>query len=188
MVSALRPAAASATGKGTTAGDNVYLNAKLGIPEGAYAAWQPGISAGIQSVGFASDYSNYNHLHAEVGKTFAPVGTFVVGGYYGLNDKLYVSSSGSTERSGFMASYTSPDVKVGVPGLDHVNFVADYASGNNAFGAYGGGIGLYFTSAIDILTGPVWFNDKNAFKAAYGTDFMWTVQLDVDIEFRKPAK
>jgi hypothetical protein len=74
---------------------------------------------------------------------------------------------------------------MGLPGLDKIVFIADYASGNNAFGAYGGGIGLFFTPAIDILTGPVWFNDSKLYKASYGTDFMWTIQLDVDLEFRK---
>jgi hypothetical protein len=180
-------------GKGTRARDNAYLNAKLGIPEGAFASWQPGISAGIMSVGFTNDYSNYNHLHAEIGKTFGPAGNFTVGGYYGLNDKLYggkPDASGvltTTERAGFMASWTSADINIGVPGLNKINFVADYASGNNAFGAYGGGIGLYFTPAIDILTGPVFFNDSRLFRTTYGTDFMWTVQLDVDLEFRKPV-
>jgi hypothetical protein len=65
--------------------------------------------------------------------------------------------------------------------------MADYASGNNAFGAFGAGIGLYFTPSIDILTGPVWFNDTDLFKAAYGAGFMWTVQLDVDLDFAKPT-
>jgi hypothetical protein len=175
-------------GKPTYTKDNLYLNAKLGVPENAYSPYQPGISAGIQSVGFTTNYSNYNHLHAELGKTFEPVGNFVVGGYYGLNDKLYVSSAGKTERSGFMAAWTSPDINIKVTGLDKIAFLADYASGNNAFGAFGAGIGLFFTPAIDILTGPVWFNDKNLFKAAYGSDFMWTVQLDVDVDFAKLAK
>ena len=173
------------SGKGTQAKDNAYLNAKVGIPENTWSPYMPGVSAGIMSVGFASDYSNYNHLHAETGKTFGPVGNFTVGGYYGLNEKLYVSSSGKTERAGFMASWTSADIKMGLPGLDKIVFIADYASGNNAFGAYGGGIGLFFTPAIDILTGPVWFNDSKLYKASYGTDFMWTIQLDVDLEFRK---
>jgi hypothetical protein len=176
------------TGTGSTVGDNVFLNAKLGIPEGAFAGWQPGVSAGIQSVGFAKDYSDFNHLHAEIGKTFAPVGTFTVGGYYGLNDKLYVSSSGSKEQGGFTAAYMSPDINVGLPGLTKVVIAGDYASGNNVFGAYGAGVYFYFTPAIDLLTGPVFFNDKELFKRTYGTDWMWTFQLDVDIEFRKPAK
>jgi hypothetical protein len=175
------------TGHQTGVGDNTYLNAKLGIPENAYSDYQPGLSFGIQNLGFTKDYSDYKHLHAEIGKTFGAVGNVTVGGYYGLNDKLYVSSTGKTERSGFMAAYTSADINIGAPGLNKINFIADYASGNNVFGAYGGGIGIFFTPAIDILTGPVWFNDQNLAKATFGSSFMWTVQLDVDIEFRKPT-
>jgi hypothetical protein len=169
-------------------GDNIYLNAKLGIPENAFSPYQPGISAGIQSMGFANDYSNFNHLHAEVGKTFGPVGNFTVGGYYGLNKKLYVSSSGSTQQAGFMAAWTSADINIDVTGLQKINFIADYASGNNFFGAYGAGIGINFTPSIDILTGPVWFNDKTLFKSAYGADFMWSIQLDIDVDFAAKKK
>ena len=35
--------------------DNFYLNAKVTLPEGAFASWQPGVSLGIQSVGFKKD-------------------------------------------------------------------------------------------------------------------------------------
>jgi hypothetical protein len=170
---------------GDKIGDNVYLNAKLTLPEGAFGAYQPGVSLGIQSVGFKEDYSDYDHLHLSVSKSFAGIGTFVVGGYYGLNKDLYLGSDGEATQAGFMASYTSPDIKVGLPGLDKIVLAADYASGNNAFGGYGVGAALYFTPAIALLTGPVWFNDKDLIKAAYGADFMWTFQLDVDVELLK---
>jgi hypothetical protein len=180
------PGLPSATGP-THASDNAYLNARLTLPENAFSPYQPGLSVGIQSVGFKSDYSNYNHLHATVAKTFGPVGTVGVGGYYGLNDKLYVSSKGKTERSGFMASYTSPDIDIKVTGLDKIVVVADYASGNNYFGAYGGGLAFYFTPSVDLITGPVWFNDRDLFRASYRTDFMWTFQVDVDFDLARPA-
>jgi hypothetical protein len=165
--------------------DNFYLNARLTLPENAYSSYQPGLSVGIQSVGFTTNYSNYNHLHGTIAKTFPYVGNLAVGGYYGLNDKLYLSSSGKTERSGFMAAWTSPDINVKLPGIDKIIFLADYASGDNAFGGGGVGIGIYFTPSVDILTGPVWFNDSALFKSTYGTDFMWTIQLDVDINLFK---
>jgi hypothetical protein len=165
--------------------DNLYLNAKVTLPEGAYAAWQPGVSFGIQSVGFKKDYSDYDHLHLSVSKGFAGIGTFVVGGYYGLNETLYLGSDGKAARAGLMASYTSPDIKVGLPGLDKIVLVGDYATGKNAFGGGGVGAAVYFTPAISLLTGPVWFNDSNLMKATYGADFMWSFQLDVDVELLK---
>jgi hypothetical protein len=165
--------------------DNLYLNGKVTLVEGALADWQPGVSLGIQSVGFKKDYSDYNHLYLTVGKTFG-IGTVAVGGYHGGNKVLYTSSSGKVEQTGFMASYTSPDIKVGLTGLDKIVFAADYASGNNYFGAWGVGAAFYFTPAISLLTGPVMFNDKDLMKASYGSDFMWTVQLDVDFDLRAP--
>jgi len=186
MPTARTPGLPLPSGKPAYTKDNTYLNAKLTLPENAFATWQPGVSVGIQSVGFTKNYSDYNHLHGTIAKTFPYVGNLGVGGYYGGNKNLYVSSDGKTERSGFMVAWTSPDLNVKVTGLDKIVFIADYASGNNVFGAGGVGIGLYFTPAIDILTGPVWFNDSKLFKSLYGTDFMWTVQLDVDIDFSKP--
>ena len=61
---------------------------------------------------------------------------------------------------------------------------------------------FYFSDAISLLTGPVIFNDKNALwgvnmsgnRVAPGTTepggnqstLVWTVQLDVDLDFSKP--
>jgi len=178
------------------ANSNLYLNAKVGVPEGALGAWAPGLSAGIYGVGFKSDVSDFNILHAELGKTFPVIGNLTVGGYYGLNDKLMVSSSGEKQQAGFMAAWTSPDINLNLPGLNKIVFLADVQTGKNAFGAAGGGIGLYFTPSIDILTGPVFFFDSNTTTQLFGPgiapginkpDFLWTVQLDVDFDLR-PAK
>jgi len=166
--------------------DNLYLNGKVTLVEGAFGAWQPGVSLGIQSVGFKKDYSDYNHLHLTVGKTFG-FGTVAVGGYRGGNKLLYTSSTGKAQQTGFMASYVSPDIKVGLPGLDKIVIAGDYASGDNFFGAYGVGAAFYFTPAVALLTGPVMFNDKDLMKGAYGSSFMWTAQIDVDFDLRSPA-
>jgi hypothetical protein len=178
------------------ASSNLYLNAKVGVPEGALGAWAPGLSAGIYGAGFKSDVSDFNILHAELGKTFPVIGNLTVGGYYGLNEKLMVSSTGEKQQAGFMAAWTSPDITLNLPGLNKIVFLADVQTGKNAFGAAGGGIGLYFTPSIDILTGPVFLFDSNATTQLFGPgiapgvnkpDFLWTVQLDVDFDLR-PAK
>jgi hypothetical protein len=175
---------------------NLYLNGKLAIPEGALGAYVPGISAGIFGVGFKSDVSDYDILHAEISKAVPLIGTLTVGGYYGLNEKLLVSSSGETQRAGLIAGWTSPDVVFNLPGLNKINFNADIQTGKNAFGAVGAGVGIYFTPSIDILTGPVFFFDSKTTAqvgppgAAIGAnrpDWLWTVQLDVDFDLR-PAK
>jgi len=81
-----------------------YLNAKLGLTEGALGSWFPGISAGIHGVGLKSGTSDYNILHAEVGKAL-PIGTIVVGGYYGAgSEALWTGSDGSVNRLGLLGA------------------------------------------------------------------------------------
>lgn len=177
--------------------NNFYLNAKVGIPEGAFTSWQPGVSAGIFGVGFKKDVSDFDILHLDVSKTLPVIGTVVVGGYYGLNSTLMVSSAGKKQQGGIMAAWTSPDVVLNLPGLNKINFIADVQSGKNAFGAWGVGVGLYFTPAIDILTGPVFFLDKDTTVQLPGpgiasadprSSMLWTIQLDVDFDLRPAAK
>ena len=109
-----------------------------------------------------------------------------MGGYYGAGSKaLWTGSDGDVHRGGFMASWVSPDVVLDLPGLKKIVFLADVATGDNWLGGVGGGIGLYFTPAIDVLTGPVFFLDQDYYKGATGTDWMWSVQLDVDFDLMR---
>jgi hypothetical protein len=161
------------------------LNGKLTLPEGALGAWAPGLSVGIANAGFEEDVSDYHLLHATLGKT-TPIGLLGVGGYYGAGSKaLWTGSDGDVHRGGFMASWVSPDVVLDLPGLKKIVFLADVATGDNWLGGVGGGIGLYFTPAIDVLTGPVFFLDNDLYKGMTGTDWMWSVQLDVDFDLMR---
>ncbi len=168
--------------------DFFQLNAKLALPEGAFAKWQPGISAGIMNVGFKKDVSNYDLLHAEVGKTFK-FGTFAVGGYYGAGSKiLWTGSDGKVNRGGVMGSYVSPDLVLDLPGLQKVVFIADAASGKNFMGAVAPGLQFNFTPAIDLITGPVFYLDRDLYKGSVGNDWLWSFQIDVDFDLiKKPA-
>jgi hypothetical protein len=168
--------------------DFFQLNGKVTLPESALASWSPALSLGIANAGFEKDVSDYHLLHATVGKT-TPVGLLGVGGYYGAGSKLlWTNSDGKEERAGFMASWVSPDINLDLPGLKKVIFLADVATGKNWLGGVGGGLGVYFTPAIDVLTGPVFFFDQGFYNAANGgngNDWMWTFQLDVDFELMK---
>ncbi len=175
--------------------DVAQVNAKVVLPENAFGAWQPGISVGIANAGFKTDVSNYDLVHLSIGKTL-PLGSVAVGGYYGAGSKLlWTGSDGKVNRTGFMASWVSPDIDVKRVGLDKIQFLADVATGKNWMGAVGGGIGLFFNSAIDILTGPVYFFDKDLYAGVpgsgstglVGTNVLWTVQVDVDVDFALPA-
>jgi hypothetical protein len=165
------------------------LNAKLGIPENAFGSWFPGMSAGIFGLGLTKGTA-FHVLHGEISKTL-PVGTLVAGGYYGVGKELlWTGSDGTVRRAGAMGAFVTPDIVLDLQGLKKINFFADVMTGKNVFGGGGPGIGIYFTPAIDVLTGPVFFFDK-ALQPPYppageGSRMMWTVQLDIDIDL-KPA-
>ena len=166
--------------------DLFQVNGKITLAEGAFGAWQPGVSAGIMNVGFKKDVSNYDLMHLDVGKAF-PFGTIAVGGYYGAGSKLlWTGSDGAVNRGGVMASYTSPDLVLNLTGLQKINAFGDFATGNNWFGGGGVGVGLYPTSTVDVLFGPVWFFDSKLAKGLYGADMVWTLQLDIDFDLRPP--
>jgi hypothetical protein len=154
-----------------------YLNAKVGAPEDAYFKGSPAWSAGIFGVGFEPDVTDYDVLDAMVGRTFPRVGSLAVGGYYGLNDKLFLSSKGEPQRSGLMAGWFSPAIDV--PVIDRIHFTWDVQSGKNVYGATGGGVYFYVTPAVDVLTGPVFFFDGDLQPG--GSSWMWSMQVDVDI-------
>jgi hypothetical protein len=164
--------------------DFAQLNGRLTLPENLAGAWQPALSVGLSNIGFEKDVSDYNLVHATLSKT-TPIGTVAAGGYYGAGSEALWTGSGGEERAGFMASYASPDIKVGLPGLEKVVLLADLATGKNWFGAVGGAVALYFTSNVSLLTGPVFFLDSDYYKSLGQPDFMWTAQVDVDIPFKK---
>ncbi len=161
----------------------LQLNAKGGVVEGAYGEWFPGITAGIYGVGL-NQGTQFDILHAEIGKTFF-FGALTVGGYYGAGgsnrDLERRRRRGAQTRGGLIASYISPDFVLDLKGLYKINFFADVQTGNNAFGAVAGGVGVYLTPAIDILTGPVFFLNKYSQPGL--STMMWSVQLDIDIDF-----
>jgi hypothetical protein len=160
----------------------LQLNAKAGLVEGAYGEWFPGITAGIYGVG-VNQGTQFDVLHGEVGKTFF-FGALTVGGFYGAGgaNGIWSDVDGVVlTRGGFMASYVSPDIVLDLKGLYKINFSTDIMTGNSAFSAAGGGIGIYFTPAIDLITGPVFFLNKYAQPGL--STMMWTVQVDVDLDF-----
>lgn len=148
----------------------LYLNAKVGLPEGCFGAWSPSVSLGVFNVGFAQGETDYNILHAAAGMTLPlKLGRLFLGGYIG-NGNLLVSSDGADESAGFMIGYDRPLIE------GRLSIAADYAGGRNAIG--GGGIGLcyYCSDKTSILAGPVWFND-----AALNGPVKWTVQVDINL-------
>lgn len=188
---ALAPDGRKDLGSGRFASKNAFqLNGKLSLKEGALFGGAPGLSAGGMNLGLTRDYNDFDILYAVLGKTLGAYGQVGVG-YYQGNDRLLVKVPASPldatrkAASGVMASYASPKLAVGAVGLKDVSFGVDYMSGDSAFGAAAAAVTLYFNDAVSLLTGPVLFNDR--YSATGGAArFLWTVQLDVDIDFAKP--
>jgi hypothetical protein len=171
-----------ASGDGMTV--PIYFNGKLGEPEDLAFAWQPAWSAGIYNVGFEEDVTDYDILYGLVGHTLPFVGAASIGGYYGLNENLLMSSDGKVQRAGLLAGWFSPPIDL--PVIDNIHFVADVQTGKNSVGAAGAGIYVYFTPAIDLATGPVFFFDPD--KQPGKNSWMWSAQLDVDLDLTGSEK
>ncbi|MCM8778544.1 MAG: hypothetical protein NC834_01990 [Candidatus Omnitrophica bacterium] len=155
--------------------DPLYFNAKLGFPENSLFEGSPALNIGIFNVGTKKGVTNYNILDFIAGKTLPfNFGRIHLGYYVGLGEddsgiKTLRSSSGKEDNDGFMIGYDKYIYK------DKIMFAADWAFGKNAIG--GGGFGLYyfFTPDIDLLTGPVWFEDQGL-----NGNWKWTLQLDIN--------
>ncbi len=161
------------------------LNGKVSLVEGKLASWQPGISAGVSNIGFKKNLTDLYLLHAHVGKTFPVIGEIGGGVYTGLNDKILVDKNGNKENSGFFLHWMGPEIPVGLTGLKKIIPAADFQSGNNMLGAVGGGLYFYFTDAIDLLVGPVFFLEPEVQPGK--ADWLFTAQIDVDFDLRKPT-
>jgi hypothetical protein len=161
----------------------VVLNGKVGAPEDVYFKGQPAWSIGVFGAGLKHDYNDQNALYGVLGKTLPHVGALSLGGYYGLNKNLFLSSDGKEARSGILAGWASPSIDV--PRIDKIVLAWDVQSGRNALGATGGGAYIYFTPAIDLLIGPVFYFD-DALQPG-GSKSLWSVQLDVDLDLQSRA-
>src|SRR5215813_2058999 len=155
------------------------FNGKLCTPESTLFKNSPAIGGGIYNVGTKSDVTDFNVLYLMVQKSL-PTGGYVAGGvYHGTNTILFTNSDGDVVKTGALAAVASPDVKIGLKGLPKINFVADVQTGKNVLGAWGFGAYIYFADNVSLLTGPVYFLDKDIQPG--GKRMLWTMQLDIDI-------
>jgi len=163
------------------ASDPLLLNAKLGTAEDKLFKWQPSVAIGIMGVGTA-EATRYDILYGQLQHTL-PFGGFVsAGGYYALSETNFHSSTGEVERAGFIGGIGSPDINVNLPWLQKITLAADVQTGKNAFGAAGGAISFFFTDKISVLTGPIYFFDRDVQPGS--SRVMWTMQLDIDMPLR----
>jgi hypothetical protein len=166
------------------ASDPLLLNAKLGIPEDKLLSWAPSFAIGVMGVGTASA-TRYDMLYGQLQHSLPFGGYISAGGYYALNDTNFHSSTGEVNRAGFLGGVGSPDINVNLPWLQKITLGADVQTGNNAFGAAGAAMSFYFTDKISVLTGPIYFFDRDTQPGS--SRVMWTMQLDIDMPLRSAA-
>ncbi|MBI5748137.1 MAG: hypothetical protein HZA00_03355 [Nitrospinae bacterium] len=158
----------------------LFFNGKLGTPEGSLFEGSPALNIGMWNIGTKAYDSNtgfgtnYNIIHAMVGKTLpSDMGRLHVGYYTGNDKLLFDATSTATPKtpnnSGFMIGYDKWLVK------DKFMFAADWATGKNAISGGGFGIYWFYTPSVSLLMGPV-FPDKDT----YGKDWVWTTQMDIN--------
>jgi hypothetical protein len=168
--------------------DPLLFNAKAGVPEDKLFPFQPSLAVGIFGVGTKGSNdtqlgTDYNVLYAQIQHTLPSVGGYVsAGGYYSLQEKLFMSSAGEAQRAGFMGGFGSPDINVGLPWLQKITISGDVQTGKNVLGAAAGALTFFFTDKVAVLTGPVYFFDP-ALQPG-GSQWMWTMQLDIDMPLR----
>jgi hypothetical protein len=156
--------------------DPLFFNAKLGTPEGSLFAGSPALNVGIFNIGTRAGVTDYDIVDFLVGKTLPlDLGRLFAGAYVGSHTLR--SADGDVENVGWMIGYDKGfwSVKQGDKEFKRFVVAADYASGENAIGGGGAGLYVYFTPDIDLLMGPVWFND-----ARLNGDLKWTIQLDIN--------
>jgi hypothetical protein len=123
-----------------------------------------------------------------MGQKSLPFGGYVsVGGYYGLGpDVLYTNERGEVKKAGAIVGWSSPDIVVGLKGLQKIDIIGDVQTGRNALGGGGLGLDIYFNDYIGIITGPVFYFDKHMQPG--GASWFWTTQIDIDIPLGKAPK
>ena len=154
-----------------------YFNAKLGSPEGTLFKGAPALEAGIFNVGTKKGVTDQDIGYVVTGRSLpGNLGRLHLSAYFG-NAKILRSSDGGLQNVGFMAAYDYGFWQKKSPEGDYNRLVlaGDFASGRNAIGGGGAGLYYYFTKNIDILAGPVWFNDQGL-----NGLWKWTTQLDIN--------
>lgn len=164
----------------------VFLNVKIGTPEGSLFEGSPAFNLGVFNVGTVTsgaDRNDQNIMDVIAGKTLPMgLGRLHLGVYSGNKD-LLVDANGKEDNTGFMVGWDMGIIrkKEHDGGEYHAwVFAADYASGKNAIGGGGVGVYHYMTKNISILTGPVWFNEPVKALGNPDVKWVWTTQLDVN--------
>lgn len=163
-------------------GDNIYddhpiyLNAKIGMPEGAMFKGSPAIAAGLFNFGLKKDLTNYNILYAEISKTIPVLGRLSVG-YYKGNSKLLVDENLEKSSEGILLSWDRTMSEIS----DKLWVAVDYQGGKNYLGALNMGVAWSFSKNVSVIFGYDIYNNKKAYYNTLNQNAnSFTAQIDIN--------
>ena len=169
------------TGNGNLDRYPLYVNAKLGLPEGAFGRYFPAVAAGIFDVGtkaYSTDThigTNFDVLYAKVAKTVGPVGRYSVG-YFSGNKDLLLNEKGAKVNTGVMVTWERTMNELS----DKLWLCVEYMGSRSLYGTFNVGASWKFADNVVLLAGyDVYNNDKLNLPNTF------TLQVDIDFDFPK---
>lgn len=159
----------------------LYLNAKLGIPEGAFGTYSPAAAVGIFDVGTKSYDeesgigTNSNVMYGKVAKTFGKAGRFSVG-YFTGNEDLLLDELGEKDNSGVLAAWERTMSEVS----DRLWLCLEYMGSNSAYGTINIGAAWKFADNAAVLAGYDIISNSDL-----KLPDTFTLQVDIDFDFPK---
>jgi hypothetical protein len=146
-----------------------FLNAKIGVPEGALADWSPAIAVGGFNFGFLKNVTDYNIVYGIVGKTFPFIGRLEAGCFSGNKKVLVDLSTGNADNSGVLLSWDRQIPEIS----ENLWLAVDYQGTKSSFGALSYGFAWSFSKNVSVIFA------RDVFNADFPSTF--TMQLDINI-------
>lgn len=150
-----------------------FLNAKVGVPEGAFGEYSPAFAVGGFGFGTKEDATDYDIYYAKAAKTVGKLGRFSVG-YYTGNDTLLVDETGASDESGIMLAWERTLSEIS----DNLWVSVDYMGGDSNFGVLSYGFAWKFAPNTSVIFGYV---DQNNDQINPGDTFTMQVDIDFDV-------
>jgi hypothetical protein len=160
----------------------VYLNLKVGVPEGAFGEYSPAAAVGVFDVGTKSYDedthigTNYNVAYLKIAKTFNPAGRISLGFFSGNKD-LLLDEKGEASESGVLFAYERTMTEIS----DKLWLCAEYMGGESAYATFNFGGAWKFAENVALLA---------AYDTYLNSDLKLpdTFTMQVDIDFNCPFR
>ena len=149
----------------------VYLNAKIGTPEGILFVGSPAFAIGGYNFGTKKDLTDQDVIYGLAAKNLPKLGRFSAG-YYTGNDKVLLDDKSKKANNGVLLSWDRTMTEIS----DKLWAAVDYQGGNSSLGALSFGVAWAFAANTSVIFGYDIYNNN---KVALGNTC--TVQLDINL-------